>query len=100
MGGMMNGKPWPEGVVVRERGTVSERHARRLEALDAVVDRLLKNEAKLIADSITASVNLAHVEVLLAQVKQELEMLREHYVDWRRDQSTFWGRLRWLLLGR
>jgi hypothetical protein len=92
---------------VRERGTVSERHERRIVDLEAVTARLLTNEAKLIADAVTAQRALALalelIESLRAEdkrIERDMDDLGARVAPLPLPSGTFWGRLRWLALGR
>lgn len=85
------------------RGTVTERLAARLDALEPVVQRLLANEAKLIADALTTEQRIAllvgqdlALRADLEQLDREVD-LRECARPWSRGLM---GRIGWLLTGR
>lgn len=40
------------------------------------------------------------IDRAVAGVDQDLQMLRQHYIEHQRRLVTFWGRLRWLVTGR
>lgn len=85
----------------RRQGSVTERLSARLDDIEPVIGRLLKNEAKLIADALTTA----------ARVQAHDEELGEHAQDWMEHEqrldrlavftyASFLQRLRWLVTGR
>jgi hypothetical protein len=104
-------------------GSVTERLTARLDDLEPVVDRLLQNEAKLIADALTVDARIGEERTHRLKLAQE----QRGYVDnedrqlrqtcqerWNETGAThkrigvhqafvsrgFWSRLNWLLTGR
>lgn len=59
----------------RPRGTVTERLAARLGALEPVIARLLANEAKLIADSLTAQRDIRLLQDYANGLKADIALL-------------------------
>jgi hypothetical protein len=79
------------GLAQRRHGSVTERLSARLDDIEPVVERLLANEAKLIADALTVD---ARVSSLTQQQGATFNSLAEFCGrGWR-------GRLRWLVTGR
>ena len=85
----------------RRHGSVTERLSARLDEIDPVIGRMLKNEAKLIADALTTA---GDVEYALKLARDGWDLLREH--ERRIDGhsmfvgASFWQRLRWLVTGK
>ena len=85
----------------RRHGSVTERLSARLDDIDPAIGRMLKNEAKLIADALTTA----------ARVQAHDEELSQHAHDWMEHErrldrhgmfisASFFQRLRWLVTGR
>lgn len=94
---------------LRLGGSVSERHAARIAELEAVVGRLLANEAKLIADSVTMDRQMLQVLDCISALREDAEQaerdLRQADIATFTAFATFrslsfWGRVRWVLTGR
>lgn len=91
------------------RGSVTERLSARLDALEPVVQRLLANEAKLIADAVTMDQRVKllvdYATGLQADMRQSERSLRLAQGATFNSLVEFcgrsrWQRLRWLLTGR
>ena len=77
----------------RRQGSVTERLSARLDEIEPVVGRLLKNEAKLIADALAMEARVRMAErglSALAAVNGRLDFI----------SRSFWQRLRWLVTGK
>jgi hypothetical protein len=91
------------------RGSVSERLSARVAELEAVTARLLANEAKLIADSVTQDRLLGLLECSLEEsidehrdVARRLTVMQGATFNSLAEfcGRSFWHRLRWLALGK
>ncbi|HMF58846.1 MAG TPA: hypothetical protein VK595_00660 [Vicinamibacterales bacterium] len=101
-------------------GSVTERLSARLDEIDPVVGRLLKNEAKLIADALSIAVTLDELRTRIGdECTHRLKLAQEQraYVDYENQKlrqlqgatfnslaefcgRSFLQRLRWLVTGK
>ena len=98
------------GLEQRRHGSVTERLSDRLDDLEPIVERLLANEAKLIADSVRHRDDWRAHDTRFMAVDAAIHQLRtQHRVCNAEDRlasleifrtcGTFWQRLRWLVVG-
>lgn len=84
----------------RRHGSVTERLSARLDEIDPVIGRMLKNEAKLIADALRTESRFQEHDMELSQIQHEWadhERRLDRFALFA--SATFWQRLRWLVTG-
>jgi hypothetical protein len=89
------------GLAQRRHGSVTERLSARLDDLEPVVERLLANEAKLIADALTVDARVTQAEQWSQERWESDGATHKRLGDQHRAfvSRSFMARLRWLVRG-